>query len=301
MRKGLPFLIVIISLLYLASPTHAQNSISLTALEVGLWPEYDHPDMLVLYTFELSPDVQLPAEVTFRIPVDAGEAFGYGYYPNEGGMPVQEGYHQQQNGDWLDVTFTMQTMRGTLEYYDPALQKDGSLRQYTYHWPGDYAVESLTFVVQHPVGSENIQTSAASSTPFVGQNGLTYQMSDAGALATSQSYSFQVSYQKDSSQLSVENVPLQAASPLPDENNMEWLPWVLAIAGIILLAGGLLWFFLVSRQPQSKPTNRRRRRPAASEPEGPANNEVKYCHQCGRRTSNGDRFCRSCGAPLRNG
>ena len=50
----------------------AQESTSLESLAIDLWPEYDRPSMLVIYKAVLSPEVTLPTEITFRIPVEAG-------------------------------------------------------------------------------------------------------------------------------------------------------------------------------------------------------------------------------------
>jgi hypothetical protein len=49
----------------------AQTDITLTSVNVQLWPEYDQPSMLVIYDFELTPETTLPAKVDIRIPKDA--------------------------------------------------------------------------------------------------------------------------------------------------------------------------------------------------------------------------------------
>ena len=65
-------LVILITLFIFAPAIKAQESPSLETLVIDLWPEYDQPSMLVIYKAELSPEVNLPAEITFRIPVEAG-------------------------------------------------------------------------------------------------------------------------------------------------------------------------------------------------------------------------------------
>jgi hypothetical protein len=91
-----------------------------------------------------------------------------------------------------------------------------------------------------------------------------------------------------------------------------FLPWVLGIVllGIVLVVG--LWFgmpYIVSGglyqslfgRKTSAVDKRRRRRLPVNVTGGKTALEGAYCHQCGRRASPGDRFCRSCGTRLRTG
>jgi hypothetical protein len=49
----------------------AQDDVSFSKLEIDLWPEYDRPEVLVIYRISLDPAASLPADLTLRIPVDA--------------------------------------------------------------------------------------------------------------------------------------------------------------------------------------------------------------------------------------
>ena len=67
-------LIVLIFLAVMLPPlsTAAQEKISLSQLEIDLWPEFDQPSMLVIYKATLPSGVSLPVDLTFRIPLAAG-------------------------------------------------------------------------------------------------------------------------------------------------------------------------------------------------------------------------------------
>ena len=70
MRKFM-LLFVLVSLLLLPTSVQAQGDVNFSELTIQLWPEYDHPDMLVMYSFTLAADSVLPAEVQVRIPASA--------------------------------------------------------------------------------------------------------------------------------------------------------------------------------------------------------------------------------------
>ena len=67
------FPLLLIFIIWSAPTVRAQEPPSLDTLSIDLWPEYDDPGVLVIYKALLSPEVTLPAEVTFRIPVQAGK------------------------------------------------------------------------------------------------------------------------------------------------------------------------------------------------------------------------------------
>lgn len=301
MRKYLFALFVICALL-LPILGHAQGDLILTTLDVNLWPEYDTPDMLVIYNFELPENTNLPVDVSFRIPPTAGQAFGFGYYPKEGSVPVQENYGQKSDGDWLLITFTMRSLRGTLEYYDPALPKNGEQRSYMFTWPGDYYVQTMTFIFQEPVTSQDIQLSVPVSDSYIGRNGLQKQIVEVGELQPKQIYSLEVDYKKSTSRLSVENMRVEPASPLPEGDQKQWLSWVastFAIIGLLLIIGILSWYLLSQRRAVMVKKAPRQRKPILRSIKPASKEGSVYCHQCGQRAASGDRFCRSCGRSLR--
>ncbi len=295
-------------LLILPTAARGQSDLKLAALQIDLWPEYDRPDALVIYSFSLTADTTLPASVTFRIPA-AAQLNGYGYYAEDGGRPVQDGYTQRVEGDWLYATFIMRSLRGTLEYYDASLVTDGTKRSFTYQWPADYAAADLQIIVQQPLDATDLSLSASADQPQVGSDGLMYYRVGAGALNAGQTYRLDLTYQKSSTRLSAENMQVQPVSPLPENNSWQALPWILGILGAGLIVGGIGWYWMVSRRTDSH-QSRKRRRPAKDAAakdaatkdvaaKDAAANEAVYCHQCGRRATAGDRFCRSCGSQLR--
>ena len=48
----------------------AQSPVPLEILNIALWPEYDQPEVLIIYRGQIAEDVPLPAQVSFDLPAD---------------------------------------------------------------------------------------------------------------------------------------------------------------------------------------------------------------------------------------
>ena len=65
-------ILLLIGFLFFVPGAQAQGTLRLAEFEVDLWPEYDRPDVLVIYKAKLPADVSLPVDVD-RQPRDGGE------------------------------------------------------------------------------------------------------------------------------------------------------------------------------------------------------------------------------------
>lgn len=316
MRKILwSILLLAVALMYF--PVFGQSTTRLSDLKVDLWPEYDRPSVLVIYHITLASGTSLPAELTFQIPAAAGEPNAVAVrQPN--GQLFSVDYETQISGDWQLVTFTATMPEVQLEYYDPGLQQEGSQKSFTYTWQGDYMVDQMVLQAQLPVGASNMQITPGPVTQQTGADGMTYYSKDIGTTAEGQSFSIDLTYQKESSQLSVATLEVQPSAPLSPKTTwreqlhtaIPWLftengspyqilPWILGLLAFVLIFGGGYWYWRTGREDQT-PTRRRRSRKAKTPEQGSAQkNENVYCHQCGKRATAGDTFCRSCGTKLR--
>jgi hypothetical protein len=283
----------------------AQEELKLSAVEVDLWPEYDRPEVLVIYRITLSPSVSPPADMTFRLPVAAGEPSAVaGKQVTADG---EEGlfnipYDYRANGEWGFITLTATMPEIQLEYYDPGLVRDGLERRFVYRWPGDYAVDSLMVQVQQPLDASGMRISPASGEGVTRPDGLVYFNKQVGSLPAGQTFDLKFDYQKDSESLSAASLQVQPSVPMPEvtspsSNFMSVLPWILGVMGLILIVGGGVWYWQSGKETAG-PSPRRRRRSAAQVENAPVGEHV-YCHQCGKRAAPGDRFCRICGTRLR--
>ena len=307
MFRWIPRILVLMIFSWLmlsAGPGRAQDGPTFGSLDVALWPEYDRQgSVLVIYKISLPPSASLPADLTLRIPAAAGEPNAVAVQEADGTLR-EVNYERQVSGDWASINFTATMPEVQFEYYDPALVKQGTQRDFEFRWPGDYPVDFLTIEVQQPLGASQMRFSPAVDSSETRQDGLVYHIKRVGDLAGGQTFSQQISYQKETDALTAGEQQVQPSAPMSASPSTlgslkAALPWVLGLLGVALLVGGAVWYWQSGKDKESgKP--QRRRRSAASQPQpSTATEGYIYCHQCGKRAGAGDRFCRACGTKLR--
>jgi hypothetical protein len=305
------FILLVLGLIFIAPATQAQSLPNLAEIEVDLWPEYDRPDVLVIYKAKLPANVSLPVDVTFKIPKDAGEPFAVAVRQMDGAL-LNAAYDRQIEGDWALITITATMPEIQLEYYDPQIEMSGGERKYTYLWPGDLNVDAMQLVIQQPMGARqmSIEPNLGSFMQIQGDP-MQYYVMDVGSPKIGETVSVDVSYFKDADALSVESLQVQPTGPINgnsggrQSNLISYLPWLIGGLGMLLIAGGGLWYWRINKMDvQSPPTKRGRRSTGTiKSPEqiSAENGSMGlFCHQCGKRAMSRDRFCRSCGTKLRS-
>lgn len=276
----------------------AQSDASLSFVTVQLWSEYDRSSMLVIVDFQTSADTALPVTLTFRIPPDAeliavaSDAGGGQFLDHPYNGPTTE-------GDYL--TFSMVVEENTpyrFEYYQP-LSFNGSRRTFSYLWDNNYAVETFQYLFLEPLDVTRVTldpTFAAQET----FNGLKYYDGKAVPLAAGEQYTLNVSYEKNSDTLVSQAQTVQIAEPVNEDTPgrvslANSLPYIIGGLGVIMIVGGLAYYFQWGRYSGGSKARRRR-----SHVNAESNATSVYCPQCGSRAKPSDRFCRTCGARLRH-
>ncbi len=295
--------LLVVLVLSLLSPggARAQGSLEFETVRVAIWPEYDRPDVLVLYYITLSDAVSLPAEVSFLIPQAAGKPHAVAMKDVDGTL-VDLTYDSAQEGEWTRLSFTTPTPDLQIEYYDPRLTTEGSTRSFAYAWPGSPAVKNMIVQVQQPLTAANMQFDRSLGSGQVLDDGLTYYQTTIGAVPQGTRFGFTLSYEKNDNTLSGSQQEVQPAQPITSQTAgrqsfSERLPFLLlGAAGLLLIVGGVIWYWQSGRRPKAQARARHSRSAdvPASEADGPV-----YCSQCGKRAASGDLFCRTCGTRLR--
>jgi hypothetical protein len=304
MQKKLSVLLLSLILLFVPFVTQAQQGLTLSNVQVDLWPEFDRPTMLVIYHMTLSPQTSLPAEMNLRIPAAVGAPNAVAAKQPDSSL-VNVPFTQKTEGDWSRLVFQATTKEMQVEYYDPGLQKNADLRHFEYTWPGDFAVEAFDIEVQQPTGATEMQFKPGTVSARQGDDNLKYYRMDVGALTAGQQFQITVDYKKSTDELSASSVPVEPSGPLNDPNSgiasmTSILPWFLGGVGLLLIVGGGVWYWQSGRQkarPEREPHRRKKIAEVSAAESSDASNI--YCHQCGKRASVGDRFCRTCGTELR--
>ncbi len=305
-KKIIPLIFTILACLW-GFGVQAQGTVTLASVNVDLWPEYDRPNMLVIYHLTLSPQVSPPVEVSVRIPARVGDPHAVAVRQPDGAL-FSVVYDREVMGDWAVISFTATSPDVQLEFYDPNLIQEDSARYYEYQWPGDYAVGSLVVSIQQPIGATDMRISPGMGSGQARQDGLVYYTAEVGALQAGEDFSVTIDYQKTTDELSASSLTVEPSAPITDSTAgrmsiMQALPWALGVLGLVLILGGGIWYWQSGRQSPSQESKRRRRKTSSTGPGIPANEpsdgDFIYCHQCGKRAGPNDRFCRVCGARLR--
>ncbi|MGC1377279.1 MAG: zinc ribbon domain-containing protein [Anaerolineales bacterium] len=304
MRRIVLLLVFVAMLFTLPANARAAPDVTLENLTIQLWPDHDELAVLVIYDFNLNADTPLPATMRFQIPSSANLA---AVASASGGTLVDVAHElsaAQGNNQVVTFAITEQTSYH-LEYYLP-YTLEGKVRNFVFTWPGDYAVTSFNLALQKPSAATNITTDPVLADIPSDQNGFAYQATSTLKLAAGQTFSLKVRYENDNDTLSASTLKVQPSSPLTDNlpgqvSVMTYIPWVLAGLALLLIAGGIGWYWLSSRGSTGSPKRGWRVSARDKTATDATQDRQVYCHQCGKRAQADDRFCRTCGAELRRG
>ncbi|HEX8991706.1 MAG TPA: zinc ribbon domain-containing protein [Anaerolineales bacterium] len=283
-------------MLWLPYAARAQSLITLSTLQVQLWPEYDQPKMLVIYDFRLPVGVKLPVSVSMSIPKEA-HLVAVASQAADGSLLNTDYIGPTIDATWQTITIQIQTATTYhLEYYQ-ALTRSGNQRQFTYRWPGNYAVDHLSMSIRVPPETTSIVTDPDMKSTN-GADGTSSLTKDFGALPAGQQLPVQVTYTRTTDALSVPQESVQPSKPIGSSTPgrvllTNYLPYFLG-ALVVVGMGAAAVYFLQPRRGRAAGRERHRK----ARVEGPGKTDV-YCHQCGARAQTGDQFCRICGTRLR--
>ncbi len=280
----------------------AQGPVEFDSMEIDVWPEYDRAEVLVIYKITIASQATMPAQISLRMPKNAIQPPTVAMQDVDGQL-YNLTFTTASDGDWVKVNFSSPSPKLQFEYYDSNLTRDGAARNYEYRWNGEYAVHNMLFVVQQPSHATAMTILPTQGEASVGPDNLTYYGNAIGSVPAGTNFTYKISY-NNTGGLTAPSGSVQPPNPIPSSNNgLSQIPTItlVAILGIILIGGGLFWFFW-QRQPRSMGSAQRRHSPnrAPTIPRQEPNfGQIVYCQHCGKRAASGDVFCRVCGTRLR--
>jgi len=294
-------------------PAGAQNPPVIQQAELRLWPEYDDPGLLVIFSGNFELGTAFPMQVAFPIP--------------SGARNVQATF-KDKSGTLINQPFVITD--GQLTYELPAADfhfefyldraPSGDERTISYTLDSSYAVQSLSIAVQQPARATGFTLSPAAEASQQGSDGLTYHVLNRQNVAAGDSMDLVLKYTKPDTGLTAPQLavtttdsPLQsgATQTTTTSGSAAWLPWLLIGLGVVLLAGSLTYWILTQRRNIRPPLSASGRTASAS-PSAPASawpgphttpaaqQTAVYCTSCGHPLRAEDRFCAQCGTPRRS-
>jgi len=301
-------------------PTRAQTSVSFAQLQIAFWPEYDQQAMLVIYRGTLSPETPLPTPVQIDIPARFGPPNAVAFGDPQGQL-FDLVHTVSVSGDTMTIAFDAPAAYFQFEYYDTSLDLTSATRRYSFGTTAPMPIETLILQVQEPAGASDLSMTPVVEDPQVGADGLAYFEASLTGLAAGEPIALDLTYNKSTDELSVDalspvvtpQLPTPSSQPQVDNGTLSAIA---AVAGALLLGGGVFWYLRMRNPPaevqpdpgprprtqsRGQPPRPKEVRPHGPEAEAAASDSaaIPYCHECGAQGQSDDRFCRNCGTELR--
>ena len=288
--------------LFAVSAAAPQPETVLSSLGIDLWPDYDRPGVLVIYRATIAPDVLLPIRLVFRIPAAAGLPNAVAERPADGQL-MSLPYNRTVDGETALIDLMASRPIVQLEYYDPAITRDGVSRSFAFTWSGDFEVQDFSISLQQPALASNFTTVPETTGAAASVDGLTYHGLSRAGVQVGETVEVQASYEQASDQLSVEAfAPVAAPVPPPAAGNdaaSDNRMMRMAFAALFVSAAAVVVGLMVrgQRQGQSAPRSTPPPRTARSDISG--GKATRFCTQCSAGVDCGDLFCKRCGAAMK--
>jgi hypothetical protein len=291
--------------------------LQLNTLFIEIWPEYDQPETLVIYRAELSPTTSLPAQLTFQLPGYIEKIHAVAVEQNGTLVDVAANtIEMRHEGNSLGLTFPTSSPRIQFEYYDPViLSKQDQARQLAFQFSIPYNIETTILQIQEPFQAQDFALTPKAGNTFTGRDGLKYHTIEIAGLTPVDTFELAATYNRDTDELSVQQVTRNAANPPSDTSVLVEPPtnevfskpinwgYVLIGAGVVLLLGvGGYWWWSQQKQVEPEPPPRRSTRPGRrrkAKPQTASPTSGGYCYRCGTALREDAQFCHSCGAARR--
>jgi hypothetical protein len=271
-----------------------------------LWPEYDDPGLLVIFSGEFTDTVSFPQAFAFPLP---GSARGIQATEKQADGRLINQSWEIVNGN---LTYTLPGPGFHIEYYVDR-PPSGDQREINYSFEVPYKIDSLDVRVQQPARASDFSLTPPPESASVGDDGLTYSALRRTNLKPGDKLDLVLSYKKTDqapSRPSSAAVATPSSSQVPVQPGMSasagqrvgsWLPWLLiAVALVALVVAAVYWFSQVrtpsTRAPGAAGARSTQPGRPVSAPQA-SDKDTAFCTQCGQRFRPEDRFCANCGAP----
>lgn len=294
-------------------PAGAQNSPVIQQAELRLWPEYDDPGLLVIFSGSFASGTTFPLQVAFPIPSGARNV--QATFKDESGTLISRPFEVKDG----QLSYDLPSPDFHFEYYlDRA--PSGNQRTLSYALDAPYPIQSLSVAVQQPARATDFTLTPAAEASQQGSDGLTYHVLSRQNVVAGETIDLVLNYTKPDTELTApqlavtkSDAPVQsdAAQTTTGSRSSAWLPWLLIGLGVVLLAGSLTYWILSQRGnavPSLSASGRtacasrsapERVRPGAPPLTAGAQKRAAFCTHCGQPLDPDDRFCSQCGTPRR--
>jgi len=298
------FLLAVLTMsgISLHAQTHIQDFI------VSIWPEYDHPGVLVILNGEV-PESALPLDVSFPVPDRSRFALVAGSTDTTANSVIPVPIQDTPEGK--TVAFQAVHPSFHVEFYFNPFEEGNDHRSYEYTFRSNLPIDSLIVDLQQPMTAENFTPGFPTDHQMQDSHGIVYYRSHFTNLKADQPVEISAEYDNPTGQLTNDLLQQQLgqsggngmggqmgqtapAGKTPGKQNSFWI-----LAIVVVLVLGVLYFVT-----QSKGKTPREETAAMLEHSFPvedkkpakSSGEHKFCIECGERLPGQAKFCTKCGA-----
>ncbi len=253
---------------------------TLKDISISLWPDYDHPGVLVMLEGILPAETGLPATVTFPVPGDVSRVLTMGTTLNPDSSVA---FQTRENS----VTLTLLHHSFHLEYYTHTFSSDSRDMDFSLFTPYD-VTDSCDIFIQKPLAAKDFKLSFTADETQNDRHGLEYHVKHLGTQKKGNLIKAGFSYTNPDGKLSIDvlqemmsqmgNTTTGGSTAQPESSFPTWM-WFLVVIIVILIAA-LSVILTRSGTPVTAST---------------AGSAGKFCGNCGSAREAGHRFCPKCG------
>lgn len=300
----------------------AQTAPIIESADLRIWPEYDDPGLLVIFSGQFAEGTNVPFQASFPIP--AGARNIQATYQDDSGTLINRPFEVKDG----KLVYELPSRGFHYEYYvDRA--PSGEQRDIAFEFEAPYAIDALRVAVQQPARATGFALAPAAENSETGTDSLTYHILNRRNLALGEKLGLEIKYTKADSGLTAPQLAVAptSAAALPAASApattttaatgvTNLLPWLLIALGLVLGAGVLVYWWMTSQRRSAQPAapmpakggatlagqgSARPVQPPARAAARPQSAEsVSFCTNCGHGLKAEDRFCSQCGAPRRS-
>ncbi len=276
-----------------------EQKITVSNLRISLWPEYDNPQVLVMYKGSVSSSVQLPAE--FNLNISPGTTDPHVASVTAAGGHIHDPFEVKTDDTGTYVSFVLKERDFHLEFYFNPFKSGVSDKAFTYSYKTYYPVSNFSYEVQQPVGALDFITTPTSFQVFTDEKGISHSQVSAGSLAAGETKKVKVSYFKSNSETSLQKL---------EKSERGTDIYTLIATGVLILLVAMMTYsyFGKSAKKRSKVQRagaKRKTHMAGAKANKPSEKLVfrsdrvpNFCSNCGEKVDKKSNFCGSCGVKI---
>ena len=273
---------------------------------ISVWPEYDHPGVLVIFNGEVDEE-QLPLEMNYSIPENSRFALVVGTTDTTDRpqpIPIADA------GSGKQITFNLIQPEFNVTFYYNPFQTGNTHRHYGYDFVSSIAIDTLLIDLQVPLMAEGFAPEMPVDQQLQDSHGISYHRANRTNVAAGDTVHIEAHYENPEGQLTSNLMQQQMGGQGGQMGGMQQTQsgggqssgntfWLIAAIAVILI--GVLYYLT---QGRSSPTPREES-PASPEQADPGAAAVKsqasgaagtkFCIHCGGKIPADAKFCTSCG------